>query len=468
VNPTPKKEELMRFKSLMIATLLASAFSVSANASAKATEYVGDLSPKNLKVTRGMTAEAKRCVECHAEKTPGHVNDWKQSRHGHVGVSCIDCHGVKKDNPMAAQNCPGVKGTNTYVSVLVSPNTCAKCHPNEVEEFKHSGHARSALQVRSKAGMQALMHKFEGRNHPKLKNSPEATGCMQCHGSIIELDANKQPTAETWPNYGIGNVYPDGGVGNCKSCHSAHKFSIEEARKPAACASCHLGPDHPDIEIYNNSMHGHIYNTEGNTWRYDSAPDAWEPGDYRAPTCATCHMSGIGDLKTTHNISRRLKWNLWAPISKLRDGGYETAASTYEKTGKITKGNPLAGNPDGHKTGRAEMEKVCKSCHTTLHTKNFFKMADQHVELYNEYAKEAKGMIDELTKKGLMMKDKWSDPAFKVWYHLWHHQGRRMRQGALMGGPDYAHWHGVFELQQDIRELRAIYNKRIKSGKIEE
>ena len=429
---------------------------------------VGDMAGvKTLKVNRNMTKLAASCVECHAKLTPGHVNDWKESRHGHVGVSCVECHVVKKDNPMAGQNCEGVKGTNVYVSVLVSPKTCERCHPNEVQEFLHSGHARGALQVRSKKGMQALIHKYEGRNHPKFSVSPEATGCMQCHGAIIEVK-NGTPTAETWPNYGIGSVYPDGGVGNCKSCHSAHKFSIEESRKPTACASCHLGPDHPDIEIYNNSMHGHIYNSEGNTWKYDSAPDAWEPGDYRAPTCATCHMSGIGNLKSTHNVSRRLKWNIWAPISKHRDGGYETAATTYQKSGKITKGNPLAGNPKGSKAGRAEMEQVCKACHTSTHTKNFFKMADMQVELYNEYAKEAKKMVSELGKKGLMKKDKWADEAFKTWYHLWHHQGRRMRQGALMAAPDYAHWHGVFELQQDIRVLRGIYNRRIKTGKIEE
>jgi ribosomal protein S20 len=429
---------------------------------------VGDVSSvKTLKVDRGLTDAGKSCVECHAKTTPGHVNDWKESRHGHVGVSCIDCHSVKKDNPMAAQNCPGVKGTDVYVSVLVSPKTCGRCHPNEVEEFQHSGHARAALQIRAKAGMQALMHHFEGRDHPEFKNSPEATGCMQCHGSIITLDKDKRPTAETWPNYGIGNVYPDGGVGNCKSCHSIHKFSIEEARKPAACASCHLGPDHPDIEIYNNSMHGHIYNSEGSTWKYDSAPDAWEPGDYRAPTCATCHMSGIGDLKTTHNVSRRLKWNVWAPISNKRDKGYETAVTDFE-AGKITKGNPLAGNPKGSEAARGEMEQVCVTCHTKTHTKNFFKMADQHVELYNTYAVDAKKMIDELSKKGLMKKDQWADKAFRVWYHIWHHQGRRMRQGALMGAPDYAHWHGVFELQQDIRELQAIYDHRIKTGKIED
>lgn len=128
---------------------------------------VGDVSAvKTLKVERGLTEAGKSCVECHAKLTPGHVNDWKESRHGHVGVSCIDCHSVAKDNPMAAQNCDGVKGTDIYVSVLVSPKTCSRCHPNEVAEFQKSGHARGALQVRSKAGMQALMHKFEGRNHP--------------------------------------------------------------------------------------------------------------------------------------------------------------------------------------------------------------------------------------------------------------------------------------------------------------
>jgi len=434
---------------------------------ASANEHIGKLDTE-LKVTRGMTKAGKSCVECHSKVTPGHVQDWKMSRHAHVGVSCIDCHSLKADNPMAAQNCPGVKGTKIYVSSLVSPTTCAKCHPSEAKEFTHSGHARAAIQIQSKESMMDLMHKIEGRNHPELKNSPEATGCMQCHGTVIKLDKDKRATKETWPNYGIGNVYPDGGVGNCKSCHSGHKFSIVEARKPAACASCHLGPDHPDIEIYNNSMHGHIFNAEGNTWKWDSAPDTWEPGDYRAPTCATCHMSGVGGLKTTHNVSRRLKWNVWAPISNYRDGGYETAATEYAKTGKYTKGNALAGNPKGHEAGRGEMEQVCKVCHTTTHTKNFFAMADKHVELYNTYAKDAKAMIDDLKKKGLLKKDKWADPAFKVWYHLWHHQGRRMRQGALMGGPDYAHWHGVFELQQDLKELQNIYDARIKSGKIEE
>jgi hypothetical protein len=37
-----------------------------------------------------------------------------------------------------------------------------------------------------------------------------------------------------------------------------------------------------------------------------------------------------------------------------------------------------------------------------------------------------------------------------------------------LGAPDYAHWHGFFELQQDLYELEAIHKKRIETGTIEE
>ena len=37
----------------------------------------------------------------------------------------------------------------------------------------------------------------------------------------------------------------------------------------------------------------------------------------------------------------------------------------------------------------------------------------------------------------------------------------------MMGAADYAHWHGFFELQQDLYKLETIYEKRMASGKIE-
>jgi hypothetical protein len=407
---------------------------------------------KTLKVNRGITREAKKCIECHAKEHPGIVADWKESPHGHVGVSCLDCHKVKKINKSAAQNCPGVKGTRTYVSILVSPYTCGRCHAEERAQFNTGGHYRARKQYINKKDLHDLISLHEGRGNPKYKNTAEQTGCMQCHGSIIELGKDKRPLSSCWPTAGMGTVYPDGAVGNCVVCHTRHLFSIEEARKPDACASCHLGPDHPNIEIYENSKHGHIFKTQGHEWNYKSAPDAWEPGDYRAPTCAVCHKSGIGDLKTTHNVSERLKWNLWAKESKLRNSKDPMS--------------PLTGNA---KAGRKKMESVCGNCHTGLHTKNYFMQADEMISLYNEeYWRPAKKMYHELKSKNLLKPNLWEDEFQKIFYHLWHHEGRRMRQGAAMGAPDYAHWHGVFECQQDMYELQLIHEKRMKTGKIEE
>jgi len=412
---------------------------------------VGDLSTiSTMVIDRGITEVGRECIDCHKDETPGIVNDWKDSRHGHVGVSCLDCHQTDKNSPTATQH-ESLVGTDVYISILVPPSTCAQCHPVEGQQFNNSGHFRAFRQIIPKDSLHALINKHEGQENSEFGNATDETGCMQCHGTEIELDEDNRPVSSTWPNAGIGNIYPDGSTGNCSTCHTRHKFDIAEARKPAACASCHLGPDHPDIEIFENSKHGHIYNTEGDEWNWDSAPDAWEPGDYRAPTCATCHMSGIGELKTTHNISERLYWNLWAKRSEVRNSPDPLS--------------PLTG--DGP-AGREKMKEVCSSCHSELHTDSFFEQGDRAVQLYNvAYYDPALEMLNDLKEKGLLKENPWSDEFQILYYHLWHHQGRRARQGAMMGGPDYAHWHGFFELQQDLYKMKDIYNKRIETGEIE-
>ena len=37
----------------------------------------------------------------------------------------------------------------------------------------------------------------------------------------------------------------------------------------------------------------------------------------------------------------------------------------------------------------------------------------------------------------------------------------------MMGGPDWAHWHGFFELQQKLYKMEDIYDQRIETGEIE-
>lgn len=415
----------------------------------------------------GVTEEAASCIACHSQKTTAIVQDWSKSLMAHAGVSCIDCHSVSKDNPMANQNCPGVKGTNIYLSAMVSPKTCARCHPNEVRQFEESGHARGAIQIVAQKADQALLA-HEDMDMPQYKDPVFMTGCAQCHGSVVKMGADHMPADGTWPVHGIGTVYPDGGVGNCVACHLNHQFSIAQARKPTSCGACHLGPDHPDIEIYKNSVHGVLFEAHGKEWHWDSPPGGWQPAvDYSAPTCATCHMSGINGLQPTHNVDMRLKWNLWAPVSKERTGGHESAAATYMETGKFTPGNHLAGNPIGPQAARKDMLRVCAACHSSGFAGNYLSMADKQIELYNQYSRAALEMINTLKEKHLVMKDPWADPALRTYYYMWHHEGRRMRQGAAMEGPDFSHWHGVFQLQQSLRILKVIYNQRMKTGKID-
>ena len=416
---------------------------------------------KTISIHRGMTEAGRNCITCHAEVSPNAVNDWRLSRHGHAGVSCIDCHAVPPDSAMAIRHedvfdmsdyDSSLIDRDVHVSALVPPSTCGRCHAVEHEQFTESGHYRSYHQILPKDNLHALTSIHEGRQHPELAGAPMETGCMQCHGTEIQLDGDGRPTPETWPNAGMGNVYPNGSTGNCTACHSRHRFSVAEARKPFACAECHLGPDHPNIEIFEASKHGHVFNTrDDDEWNWDAAPGAWEVGDFRGPVCATCHMAGIGELKTTHNISERLHWNSWAKRSAVRNSNDPMS--------------PLLG--DGP-AGRKKMKKVCQQCHSTLHTDSFFQQADKAVRLYNEaYFDPAKAMKDELAAKGLLKENPWGDEFQLTFYHLWHHQGRRARMGALHGAADYAHWHGFFELMQDIYKLKDIHSRRMESGAID-
>jgi len=427
------------------------------------TKYL-NLAQKELVIKRGFTKEALSCIECHAKKMPGVMEGWKSSRMSHAGVSCYDCHVVEKSSPMASQ-CEGVKGSNIYISPMVSSKTCSRCHPQEVEQFLKSGHAKLA----SKATMDAskiggkllkLQFHYEGAGFmdkkaykwnegtPKgaegIDRAARSSGCQMCHGTTVELGPDNKPINETWPG-GVGARYPDGSIGTCTVCHERHTFSKADARKPEACGACHLGPDHPNIEIYMESKHGQQFLTAGNEWEFDSPPDAWEPGDYTAPTCAVCHMSGIGELATTHNVQERLKWDLMHKKSVVRSGE----------------------RGDGVK-GEQNMKKVCANCHGPSHIKSQRDTLDYSVALYNKYWDGAAKMKAELKGKGLLGKDPWQDGFQELMYYLWHHTGRRARQGAAMNAPDYAHWHGFFQVFQVYQDMEAIYNYRIKNKKIEE
>ncbi len=371
-------------------------------------------------VSKGQIASGTTCLECHQQTKPALYRDWKASVHAKVGVDCYDCH--RADSDERAVNKAHLAQTQLPVATVVTPRRCAQCHPSQVEEFSRSKHAHT----------RDIMWKIDYWLKDGMNSEIERiSGCYSCHGTEVSLE-NGSPLSGTWPNVGIGRTNPDGSQGSCSSCHTRHRFSIVEARKPEACGQCHLGPDHPQIEIYTESKHGALYHAEGHDWTWAPDDAAWTAGrDFRAPTCATCHMSAAGAIAATHNVSERLAWELQAPLT-VRPQDFQPFPATTD-----------------WRVERNKMEQVCLQCHSYVWTASHFENLDSVIEHYNtEYYLPIKARMDSLYDQQLFTRSPFFDEELEwEFYEFWHHEGRRARMGAAMMAPDYAWWHGFYEVK---------------------
>ena len=405
---------------------------------------------KEFRIERSMSKQAVACIECHKKESPGLFVDWAKSRHASANITCIDCHQAEASDPDVSKEhekqyqLAGDKwGTKKYyapVAAVVTPKDCSRCHPDEVIQYDRSKHAHTM----------EIIWKIDPWLNLGMNNAIErATGCYYCHGTVLKMKDGKLDPL-TWPNVGVGRVNLDGSKGSCSSCHTRHRFSVMDARKPEACGECHLGPDHPQIEIYKESKHGDIYDAFGDQYNWTAAPGTWTPGvDYRGPTCASCHMSGSGDVLTTHDVTERLSWEIQAPLT-VRPSQFK----------------PFPAKTDW-KVERGKMKKICLQCHGKTWVDDHYIKYDQVVANYNDvYFKPVKKMLDELYKKGLLDKKKFFDENLEVeFYELWHDEGRRARMGAAMMAPDYTWWHGFYECKKRYVTFMEEAEKLIKENK---
>ncbi len=389
---------------------------------------------KEFRIERAMSKEAVTCIECHKKEHPGIFADWAGSRHASANITCLDCHQAEEFDPDVSKD--HYKEYDEYVrkfgpkdfykvpvSAVVTPKDCSRCHPDEAKQYSVSKHANT---------MEIIWKIDPWLNDGMNSDFERASGCYHCHGTVVKMEDGKLDPL-TWPNVGVGRINLDGSKGSCTSCHTRHRFSVMEARKPEACGQCHLGPDHPQIEIYMESKHGDIYTAFGDQYNWDAAPGTWTAGvDFRGPTCASCHMSGTGPVLTSHDVTERLAWETQAPLT-IRPSEFE----------------PLPAKTNW-RTEREKMKSVCKQCHGKTWVDAHFTTLDRVVEEYNEvYFKPAKAKLDELYAKDLMDKSRFFDERLEVeFYELWHHEGRRARMGAAMMAPDYAWWHGFYECKK--------------------
>jgi len=322
-------------------------------------------------------------------------------------VDCYTCHKAAKTDPDAMEH------NGFTIAVLVTPKDCGQCHTKEVAEESQSHHAKAGDILNS---LDNYMGEVVGGHEVVV------TGCLQCHGGKVKVLANGKLDPESWPNTGIGRINPDGSKGSCAACHARHSFSKAQARQPETCGKCHLGPDHPQKEIYEESKHGILYAAHKS--ELNMQKDKWVVGqDYSAaPTCATCHMSATPSQPVTHDVGARISWTLRPPVSKKQEHADQK---------------------------RAAMKDVCSNCHSEPFIENHYKQFDNLVDLYDsKFAKPATAIRAELIQRGKLNGDDLGQKINWTYFEIWHHEGRRARMGAAMSGPDYAWWHGIYDVSQ--------------------
>jgi len=212
--------------------------------------------------------QEKLCLSCHqnnpeirARTSPsaGFITSYENSVHGKAlssgngkAATCIDCH--------TAHQMKSGSDPNSTVNKFNIPNTCAKCHTEEVTEYKQSIHGVAVLKLgRIDAPVCTDCHGMHNILNPKNPNAPTSFAnlatevCSKCHASVqlsekYGLNPNRLSTFKD-SYHGLALSGGATTVANCASCHSAHNIkpstdptsTVYKGNLSKTCGKCHPG-----------------------------------------------------------------------------------------------------------------------------------------------------------------------------------------------------------------------------------
>jgi hydroxylamine dehydrogenase len=399
------------------------------------------------------------CLPCHARLEPTIVRQFEASAMGRPGtqnprvvyprrqLTCADCHGTDHDEIMATKG-------------RVPELTCAGCHGQIYREaVMDAGHSYGP-------GPGNLGINWE-RNIgvPHYREMPRKVmemGCDACHAQAGATDPKYWSDSLKQYRDLSSLPYRNG----CIACHTRHAFNLAEARKPEACYTCHMGPDHPNYEAYASSKHGAIYTARGAAWDW-TVPLA--QAQYETPTCAYCHMlyvSDGGQRAASHNMTRKIVWGM----------GVQAA------TGQLT---DLAARPE-NQAKRREMVKVCLLCHAEDKARGYLASADAHKLAGDALVIEAREILAGLYRDGLIRPSHAArsagllpgprftaielpeaaaehsptslyydvTPIEREYFDLFFFSALKSYKGAFHMSPDYAWWYGYADVLGHLASIR--------------
>jgi len=400
----------IHFAPIFIAVFLGTALIVAAlliNAKRPAIE-TGQPSPQLVKASG-------KCAQCHRHETEAVVIEYETSKHMAKGVNCLDCH-----HP--AENQESFDHNGFVLAKHLTSKNCAACHTTEYDQYLRSRHAAPAwAAIRGSEDFTAQEVDFSETYHKGAVRRPA--------NQLAILEGKAATSSGCFSCHAIGKPNADGSLGSCTQCHARHAASVALARQPETCGQCHLGPDHSQIEIYNESKHGILFKAQKSRFRMDADPDKLTTADMPVPTCATCHLSGLNGLNVTHDTTERLSWFLFASESKKRPGYLQ---------------------------GQVHMKEVCLNCHTKPKVDEFYKAAEQVVADVNVKTARAAKLMAGLRDDGLLTPTPFDELIEFKAFDYWHYYGRTAKHGAFMGGADFVQWHGNYELAKGMLELQEM------------
>lgn len=401
----------MSFRPVFIAVLIAFALVIAAFLVNRARPKV-----ETEQTAADFVRASGKCAECHARLQYSVVHEYEMSRHAQKGVNCLECH-----QPASGQEKKDHHGF-TIASARLTAANCRSCHEQIYQQFLRSRHAGpSWAAIYGEKGLTPEQVNFSETYQPGGTRRPPhpfvvseggpamASGCEQCHS--------------------VGKPNADGTIGTCTACHTRHTSSVEIARLPSTCGQCHLGPDHSQIEIYEESKHGVMFAAQRDLLNLRAEPKKLTTRDMFIPTCATCHMSGINGLGVTHDPSERLSYYLANAISEKRPN---------------------------YAAAQARMKQICAQCHTPTIVDPVYQRAENVVRATNEKVSAAKALVDGLRKEGVLNGPPFSQPIDFVYFDFWHYDGRTAKHSAFMGGADFVQWHGNYPMLRKSAELKAM------------
>ncbi len=337
------------------------------------------------------------CLDCHEKKTPGIVAFWRGSAHARKNVNCTDCHG---SDPEACHS----------RAAVVDAAKCGKCHKQELADHRASKHGIAGRTGRACTRTQPV-------------TAEQQKSCAGCHDpsdadTLVKTECSmflaQSPEMQRQGCSACHQV-----ESRCDSCHTKHGTDRALARDPATCGTCHMGPDHPQLEMWETSRHGVLFK---------------QKGPATGPSCATCHMDA-----GSHNVSR----------------GIGTGAS-----------------PE-----REFMLLVCSRCHTKSFSQRSLADADGIRTQSDALVREAEQVVAGLGQDGLLSPSPLDRPGHPLlgktlvtgpqmlyedlsfvealFFKVKMFYAPTAYKGAYHQNPDYAHWYGNAPLKLALSEIKS-------------